>query len=247
MSRKAGLLLLLACLWVSLADAQVYRYTAARSGLNMRESPSPAARVIGQIPYAERLQIGDDQPAITFAAENITGQWTRISYDGKTGYIFDGFLLPIPPPVEDSLETYVRNHLKLIAGPFIYKPHQMGVTSQYGAYTQSMYEKGVSVRTFEGIDQSSVTYCIPALTVGQAFVLCRLFPALRHMLAESEPFPLKSNTTNREKKIMVYKKLTVDGREYTECIRIETLATIPNILEIREVHGGVEIMIGIFG
>ncbi len=95
------------------------RYVWAPSGLNLREKPSPSARVIATLPYgtgvvvvpdaakpvpyrfeyfsARRGDEGGDGSAEKRAAVRISGHWVKVDAKGKTGYVVDALLLDVKP------------------------------------------------------------------------------------------------------------------------------------------------------
>jgi hypothetical protein len=63
----------------------------ALGGLRMRELPDVSAPVVVLLPQgAEVAVIESSGPEIQLAGK--TGRWTKISFEGKTGWVFGGFL-----------------------------------------------------------------------------------------------------------------------------------------------------------
>ena len=54
----------------------------------------------------ELLELGD-----YVKVDGVSGRWARIMYGHMVGYIFDPFILPVPPPMQDrtGIEMYMRN------------------------------------------------------------------------------------------------------------------------------------------
>ena len=72
-------------------------YVAARAGLNIREKPETTAKVLEKIPYAAtvtREETGEQNKRIV--TEGFIGYWQKVTYNNKTGYIIDAYLLPYP-------------------------------------------------------------------------------------------------------------------------------------------------------
>lgn len=59
----------------------VFVDTANKGTVNLREEPRRAARILAQIPYKTSLE-----------AEYVDSEWSRVTYNGKTGYILTEFL-----------------------------------------------------------------------------------------------------------------------------------------------------------
>jgi uncharacterized protein YgiM (DUF1202 family) len=67
------------------------RWVTADVGLNMRDAPNLNAKKIGLIPYGEQvLLVEETGNRITISGA--TGKWSKITWKGKTGWVFGGFL-----------------------------------------------------------------------------------------------------------------------------------------------------------
>lgn len=116
---------------IETAQAQIYQSQDssavwAISGLNMRKSPNLNSKKITTIPYGESVKIIEKntissilkvslQPEISFdkgkiPAIQIEGNWTKVRYKDKIGYVFDGFLSKLPAlKIEiDTLKNKVK-------------------------------------------------------------------------------------------------------------------------------------------
>lgn len=66
-------------------------YVQAAGGLNMRSQPDPAADKILLLPDGAALRIlQEDSRTIEISGKS--GRWTQVEYNGKTGWVFGGFL-----------------------------------------------------------------------------------------------------------------------------------------------------------
>jgi len=105
------------------------------SSLNMRESPSPDAKVVGKVAYGSAVVIVDDEigkvaynykavDAWTsdygekFAPFYLDGFWVKVNFDGTVGYVFDGYLSKVKTKSIGSdkfglLESWAKHDLKL--------------------------------------------------------------------------------------------------------------------------------------
>lgn len=95
---KAKLSLLLLIIVLSNVNAQldecashlICRVTAP-SGMRFRAQPSLKAKVVSSVPYDTLVKAcSKTYGAMTY--EGIEGFWRKITYKGKTGYMFDGFM-----------------------------------------------------------------------------------------------------------------------------------------------------------
>lgn len=68
-------------------------YTVTASGLNLRSRPSLSARVVVVVPRGARLQVSERKGA-PFHAAGKKGRWAKVTWQGKRGWVFDGFLRP---------------------------------------------------------------------------------------------------------------------------------------------------------
>jgi hypothetical protein len=67
------------------------RYVAVKDGLNMREEPSPTGKKMLTIPYRQEVLKLEEKPE-SFTIDKTEGKWTKVSWRGKTGWVFGGFL-----------------------------------------------------------------------------------------------------------------------------------------------------------
>ena len=72
---------------------------AAKTGLNIREKPETTAKVLDKIPYAAKISLQEaSEESKRINTEGFIGYWRKVTYNNKTGYIIDAYLLPYPPP-----------------------------------------------------------------------------------------------------------------------------------------------------
>jgi len=75
----------------TLAPVAGLRYVTVKDGLNMREEPSPTGKKMATIPYKEGV-LKLEEMSETFTIDKTEGKWTKITWQGKTGWVFGGFL-----------------------------------------------------------------------------------------------------------------------------------------------------------
>lgn len=98
------------------SDDSIFQVMAL-SGLKMRSEPSLTAKKILTIPYNESvtvLETGFGKLSVQ-ELENfhIKGEWVKVSYDGKEGYVFNGYLTQFPLPDKEYPHYYYERVLKL--------------------------------------------------------------------------------------------------------------------------------------
>ena len=76
------------------------RYVVSASTLKLRASPSTAAATLAEVPRGATVIVTGASTG-SEVASNIRGGWAPVWYAGQSGYAFDGFLLPVPPPPVD--------------------------------------------------------------------------------------------------------------------------------------------------
>ncbi|GBF44651.1 hypothetical protein LPTSP2_39550 [Leptospira ellinghausenii] len=98
-----------------------YGYIVASGGLNVRELPNLHSKIIYNIEYGEKIYWSKEskleKPIII---SGISGNWVSVKFNKKVGYVFDGYLVPIIPPEEDSndIEDYLNSNFKIISTRF---------------------------------------------------------------------------------------------------------------------------------
>lgn len=84
-------------------------FVLAPSGLNLRESADPASKKIKTLPYGTKVVLLTASASNDLKIDNIPGGMAKVSANGVTGYIFDGYLSGFPAPTpEMSVEKYVE-------------------------------------------------------------------------------------------------------------------------------------------
>lgn len=78
----------------------VYVNTANKGTLNMRAEPSKTGKVLAAIPYHTSLE-----------AEYVDNTWSKVTYNGKTGYVMTEFLSNGKAVTRSDLEQ-IYNSLK---------------------------------------------------------------------------------------------------------------------------------------
>jgi uncharacterized protein YgiM (DUF1202 family) len=93
-----------------------YTYIAALSGMNMRASPDQKGEIILLVPYGKQVEVlGKTDKYLEI--EGIVGEWYKIKFNEKEGYVFSGFLLNFQPPTSlnsTGFENYLSNNFKSI-------------------------------------------------------------------------------------------------------------------------------------
>jgi len=210
---KKILVCLMALLSITLAAQDNIQYVAAKAGLNIRETPDINAKVLDKIPYAAKISLPDTtQEAKKIVTEGMTGYWKKITYNNKTGYIIDSYLLPFAPP-KAGLKT-LKDYLAQLADPFGSELVTKGGNEEVGyELHKRLYKNGAEFHEFKGYEYGSVTYFLPGLTMQQGFLLLRMIPEFADAVSEKDLFPTSSKTFKRgdtEYRVTIEKEMITD-------------------------------------
>ena len=203
---------LFAC--IHLGAQENIQYVAIKGGLNLRENPNPSARVLGKISYGAKLSLLQSAEESTpMVAEGFNGTWKKVVYNDLSGYIFDAYLLPFPPPtgtvktLKDYIAELTTKHGELL----VVKNDSTTETDEISVVTsKQLYKNGAEWHKFLGYEYSSSTYFIPGISLQQGFLVVRLIPEFADYVSEKDPF------------ITAGKKLKKGGREYEYLVDKET-------------------------
>ncbi len=72
------------------------RWITAEKGLRMREAPSETAKIIILIPHGSEISFLEEQGR-EMTIGGAKGKWTKVSWQGREGWVFGGFLSTSPP------------------------------------------------------------------------------------------------------------------------------------------------------
>lgn len=198
-SRKKLLFVLFLFVALSGISQVNVRYAAARGGLNLRDQPAVTGKLLTKIPYGASLTLEEPQgESRRVTLDGMNGLWKKVTYQGKTGYIPDIYLLTMAPPAEGT-KTF-RDYLSQLA-----KKHgkELEVNGdglpEDGGYriTKQLFENGGEAHRFEGPEYGSVTYFLPGVTVQEGFLLIRMIPEFAEVFTEKDAFPTKDRTFRR--------------------------------------------------
>ncbi|WP_452225516.1 hypothetical protein [Lacinutrix chionoecetis] len=88
--------------------ANAYFYVLAPNGLSLRKSDILSSEKLLTIPFGAKLKQTAPIYTVDLAVENIEGSMMQVLYEGKTGYVFSGFLSAFPPlEKEEKNEDYI--------------------------------------------------------------------------------------------------------------------------------------------
>mgnify|MGYP003536209081 CR=1 FL=1 len=166
---KSLFLLVALCYSIITVAQENALYVAAKSGLNIREKPETAANFLDKIPYAAKVspeETGEQRKRIN--TEGFISYWWKVTYNIRTGYIIDAYLLPYPPPKTDA--KTMKEYLSQISVAFgdsliIDNGAMNNVEEGSSRLIKQLYKNGGEWHEFLGYEYNSMTYFIPGFTM----------------------------------------------------------------------------------
>lgn len=168
-------------------------YVWAQSGLVLRDAPELKSKKITSlqfgtivVPKTHKETVGIEVfieviPTCIYEGQNfsgykIPGNWVQVSANGKTGYIFDGFLSKYPPANSQEQEEWkIDSYLTRVFG-FAFNIKDMGKTQHGVKLDCNFYKNGASVQS-RGIGNgiSQTTYILPELSLEEGYLIANHF------------------------------------------------------------------------
>ncbi len=153
-------------------------FVYSESGLNLRVDPDMKANTISTLAFGTKLSI-IQTTSIEITVEGIHGKWIKVSDGTKEGYVFNGFVLPFVPLLDESsrsdLKAFMKKNFNAIGSES---------TSTLAERISETYTENYNVRIQKydnhasfcnkssemvGVDQ----VIVPRLTLYQGYVLAR--------------------------------------------------------------------------
>lgn len=83
-------------------------YVLANAGLNLRATEASNSEKLMTVNYGEAVEIVQAAKSKGMLVDGIAGGMAKVQYQGKTGYMFDGFLARFPAPIAgQDLDKYI--------------------------------------------------------------------------------------------------------------------------------------------
>lgn len=223
--KKQTLLIAIICLF-GLTQVKAIRYyndgdtlfVWAQSGLILRDAPDLKSKKIAALPFGTIVvpKIYKQTDGVEMSIEvissciyegqnyygyKIPGNWVQVSANGKTGYVFDGFLSKYPPPNnQEQFEWKIDSYLTRVFG-FASHVEDMGKSQHAAKLDCNFYKNGAS-RQSRGIGNglSQTTYVLPELSLEEGYLIANYFCKLEKSTnktpldPEESSFFLKTST-----------------------------------------------------
>tara|TARA_R110001632_G_scaffold50261_4_gene125440 strand:- start:1043 stop:1831 length:789 start_codon:yes stop_codon:yes gene_type:complete len=89
--------------------APTYFYVNAASGLSLRASTNLKSKKILTLPYGSQVKHLSAPTHTSMTIEGVSGNMVEVEYQGATGFVFNGYLSDLAPPLQDeSIEDYAN-------------------------------------------------------------------------------------------------------------------------------------------
>ncbi len=206
-------------------NALTIGYVAAKSGLSMRDKPDAKAAVLVKIPYGTKLTVNYPEEIINISTEGMEGAWAKTTYNGKTGYIVNSYLLPGAPPKAGTktMKDYL-SQLSAPAGTLVIQkngntndPESLGSTLK-----KQLYKNGAEYHEEQFYESNNNNYFLPGFTIQQGFILVRLIPEFKNVFNDKDEFPGTSKTFKKDnREYMVKVEKDADDANWIEKISVE--------------------------
>lgn len=155
-------------------DNQNFLNVMAENGLNMRSKPYPNSRVITKVFYGKTVEVLE-KTTEELQLGWVNGNWCKVRYRGREGYVFDGYLSSLVPPQEmrtsalSELLTPYCNDNFIAAG----EPIETLETSRRGdtlKHTLFTYTNGFELELEQQTDRSSSMLILSA-SIEETYIL----------------------------------------------------------------------------
>lgn len=220
-------ILLLAFIVVSInCTAQISGtlYVGAKTGLSMREKKDPNSKVLVKIPYGTKIMINYPDDIVNITTEGIEGAWAKTTYNGKTGYIVNSYLLPWPPPkaTVKTMKQYLPQVTTAAGAPVVVKVGSIESLEAGGSTTKKqLYKNGAEYHEEIFYEANNDIYFLPGFTLEQGFILLRLIPEFKSVFGDTDELPTEDKTIKKGDNEYTIKVEKVENTSWLQRIRIE--------------------------
>lgn len=226
-------------------------YNISQKGLNIRQSPSDKAKVIGTIPYGAKLsQLGsknvDPNMDTRIDINGLVCYWVKVKYQNIEGYVIDAYLLPWQAPKANTktLEDYIIQISKPLGNPYIYKDNikENGMPLYTIENKKQLYQNGWFISKSIGYEEGGSVYYIPSLSMNQVYCLVQLIEDFKYPFTTNTMLKLGTfNTATAQHDSIEWKTdaQIIDHFKYYNKIEINWAEGPYYSLQIIEVNDGV--------
>jgi len=85
-------------------------YVLHPEGLDLHKSPVKSSEILRHLPYGSKLKLVKSATTINLKIDRIEAGMAEVTYNGKIGYIFEGYISKFPAPKEiTNYATYITS------------------------------------------------------------------------------------------------------------------------------------------
>ncbi len=176
-------------------------YILASSGLNMRDQPSKTGKAVVLVPYGGFIKLTHTTQK-SEVIDNISGNWIEADFNGKKGFLFDGYLTTLKPPVKDETLVVYADRL------FEKSKFETVEKDKDGEITVQHYKNGAKLTKNYSSISSIIELVVPDISIEEGFLILRLVSGIQF---EKDPYPSESKQ---------YKQ-TIEGFEWDVDVNVD--------------------------
>lgn len=152
-------------------------YVWARSGLNLRSKQDMNGAVLGRVTFGEAVTVVADANAVVpLTYDNIRGEWVKVKWKDKEGYLFNGYLSRYAVMVadeaspHDGMITYLKKVFRTKSDTKTPPDNRT-----YNIYRKIVFQNGVELEWLapEGGSSMDVTFPAGVITFQEMYLLAR--------------------------------------------------------------------------
>jgi hypothetical protein len=118
-------------------------YVGANAGLNLRATASTQGEKLGTALYGEAVELVKPATDQSMTVDGIKGGMAQVKHEGKTGYMFDGYLLSWPLPTKGEEVANYAGRLWESEADVLHEELRRD-WGGYAQYTYALYFKEIS-------------------------------------------------------------------------------------------------------
>lgn len=175
-------------------------YVAAKGGISLREKKDPKSKLIVTIPYGTKLSLNYPDEIINITLDGVDGAWAKTTYNGKTGWVANIYLIPWAPPkaAVQTLKQYLAQVSPPSGVPVVVKNGSIEFLESGGSnLKKQLYKNGAEYHEETFYEANSDSYFLPGFTMQQGFILLRLIPEFKDVFAPNSEFPTENKTLKK--------------------------------------------------
>lgn len=175
-------------------------YVVAKGGISLREKKDAKSKLIVTIPYGAKLSLNYPDEISNIRLDGIEGAWAKTTYNGKTGYVANVYLIPWMPPkaTVQTLKQYLAQVSPANGAPVMVKNGNMeSIESNGSTLKKQLFKNGAEYHEETFYEANNNSYFLPGFSIEEGFLLLRLIPEFKDIFSSNSEFPTESKTIKR--------------------------------------------------